>query len=224
MHKVVVYHSINARETAMPSFMDVSPGRFEKQIRWLAEQKKRVVSLNELVHRRRDEELYAITFDDASRKNLAVALPILEKYALPMTVFVVAGFVGDDNYLSESELRRLSHHPLITIGSHSLTRRRLSQLTSAEAYFELSESKSVLEEMTGANINFLTYPFGDLDFETEAIARLAGYRAAWSVWKGSNSNFSRWRIPLGRQNQIGSAASGLARTKKPVRTRVRQTP
>ena len=107
MHKVVVYHSISAPKTAMPSFIDVSPERFERQIRWLANRRDRVVTLNELVLRRSSEELYSITFDDGFRDNLTVALPILEKYRLPMTLFAVAGFIGDGDYLSESELRRL---------------------------------------------------------------------------------------------------------------------
>ncbi len=66
-----------------------------------------------------DENLLAITFDDGFRDNLTVALPLLEKYNLPATVFVTADFIGKENYLSTEELQTLASHPLITIGSHS---------------------------------------------------------------------------------------------------------
>jgi hypothetical protein len=29
-----------------------------------------------------------------------------------------------------------------------------------------------------------------------------GYRAAWSVWQGTNGMHSRWRVPLGRQDTM----------------------
>src|SRR4029453_8211435 len=115
---------------------DISPERFAQQLRWLSRW-RRVVSLEQTLQPKAHRNLVAITFDDGYRDNLTVALPLLEKFQLPMTLFVTAGFVGRDEYLSESELREISRHPLVTIGAHGLWHRHFNRLTRDDARFEL---------------------------------------------------------------------------------------
>jgi peptidoglycan/xylan/chitin deacetylase (PgdA/CDA1 family) len=103
MHSILVYHTINDVDAPEACAETISPERFEQQLSWLS-QRRQVVSLEETLTRGARENLIAITFDDGYRDNLHVALPLPEKYALPMTVFVVAGFVDRDGYLSEEEL------------------------------------------------------------------------------------------------------------------------
>lgn len=202
MQKVVVYHSISSPEVSMPSFIDVSPERFERQLRWLSKRRDRVVSLYNLVSKPMTEDLYGISFDDGFKDNVTVALPLLEKYKLPWTLFVVAGFVGEPEYLEAKDVRKLARHPLVTIGSHGLTHRHLSKLDDGETEYELTESKRMLEEIAETKIDLLAYPYGDCNEKTQELAVSCGYRAAWSVWNGENSNFSRWRVPLGRHDNM----------------------
>lgn len=58
------------------------------------------VSLNRIVNILRRNEpipsgrpLVAITFDDGYRDNLEIALPILEEFSIPVTIFVTTGFI-----------------------------------------------------------------------------------------------------------------------------------
>lgn len=200
MASVLVYHSISSPAEPMAGDIDVSPGRFEQQLEWLARTGK-VVTLEEtLDHTRRDP--IAITFDDGYRDNLTVALPLLEKFSLPMTLFVVAGFVGSDGYLSEEELREISKHPLVTIGSHGLWHRHFNRITPEEARFELTESKGLLEDTTAKPVNLMAWPYGECSAGVEQLAGECGYRAGWSVWQGTNGTFSRWRVPLGRNDHM----------------------
>ena len=179
---------------------DISPEKFERHLQWLARW-RRVVSLEETLLDSTQRSV-AITFDDGYQDNLTVALPLLEKYQLPMTLFVTAGFVGRDGYLSESELREISLHPLITIGAHGLWHRHFDRLTYDDARFELIESRRLLAEITGENIDLLAWPFGECNPELEQLSADCGYRASWSVWKGTNSSHSRWRVPLGRRDDL----------------------
>lgn len=180
--------------------IDISPARFEQQLEWLARSGK-VVSLEAtLNHARRDA--IAITFDDGFRDNLTVALPLLEKFNLPMTLFVVAGFVDSDGYLSEEELQEIANHPLITIGSHGLWHRHFNRITLDEARFELTESKRLLEDTIGKPVNLVAWPYGECSAAVEQLAGECGYRAGWSVWQGTNGSFSRWRVPLGRNDHM----------------------
>lgn len=202
MHRIVVYHTISSPETALPSNIDISPERFETHLRWLAKRSNRVVPLRDMLNAPEKENLYAITFDDGFRDNLTVALPLLEKYGLPMTLFAVAGFIGTDGYLSAAELKTLARHPLVTIGSHGLRHRHFTGLTPEEAEFELRESRKILTAMTGREIDLLAYPYGDCNPEIERLSAKCGYRAAWSVWNGKNTPYSRWRVPLGRNDNL----------------------
>ncbi|HEY0659248.1 MAG TPA: polysaccharide deacetylase family protein [Pyrinomonadaceae bacterium] len=202
MHKVVVYHTISTPEVRLPADTDISPQRFEEHLRWLAKRRERVVTLRETLAAPKNENLIAITFDDGYRDNLTVALPLLEKYDLPMTLFMTTDFIGKEDYLNSDDLKFLAAHPLVTIGSHTFSHPHLTQLSEDKARFELLESKKILEEITGKTIDLLAYPYGDCNRMIERLSTECGYAAAWSVWNGNNTPYSRWRVPLGRNDNL----------------------
>jgi peptidoglycan/xylan/chitin deacetylase (PgdA/CDA1 family) len=201
MHSVLVYHTITSPPEALPGDIDISPERFEQQLRWLSRWRK-VVKLEETLSAPESQSLTAITFDDGFRDNLTVALPLLEKYGLPMTLFVTAGFIGRDGYLSAHELREISRHPLVTIGAHGLWHRHFTRLTADEARLELVESRWLLGGITGATVDLMAWPYGECNAELERLSAECGYRASWSVWKGTNKTHSRRRVPLGRNDNL----------------------
>lgn len=201
MHSVLVYHTISAPVEPMLADADISPERFERQLQWLSRW-RRVVPLEETLSASAHRRLVALTFDDGFEDNLTVALPLLEKFQLPMTLFVTAGFLGRDGYLSEAELREISRHPLVTIGAHGLWHRHFNELTAADARFELIESRRLLSGITGKPVDLLAWPFGECNADLEQLSAECGYRASWSVWKGTNSAHSRWRVPLGRRDNL----------------------
>jgi peptidoglycan/xylan/chitin deacetylase (PgdA/CDA1 family) len=201
MHSVLVYHSISSPPEPMEADADISPERFEHQLHWLSRW-RRVVQLNETLNVTPRRRLVAITFDDGYRDNLTVALPLLERFQLPITLFVTAGFLGRAEYLSREELREISRHPLVTIGAHGLWHRDFTRLTSDEAKFELTESRRLLAGITGTNIELLAWPYGECNAALELLSLACGYRASWSVWKGTDSLHSRWRVPLGRRDNL----------------------
>ena len=202
MHAVLVYHTISVHPRPLESNIDISPKRFERHLQWLDKRRERITSLENLLNVPESERRIAITFDDGFKDNLTVALPLLEKYGFPMTIFVAANFIGLDDYLNEKELRELANHPLVTIGSHGMSHQHFPDLTEEEARFELVESKNILEKITGKKIDLLAWSFGDCNEKLEKMSKEAGYRAAWSVWNGNNTAHSRWRVPLGRNDNL----------------------
>lgn len=202
MHKVVVYHTISTPRERLPADIDISPLRFEEHLRWLARHRDRVVPLCQTLAAPESRSLINITFDDGYRDNLTVALPLLEKYELTATIFMVAGFVGKDGYLTSDDLKFLAAHPLVTIGSHAFNHLHLTRLSKEEARFELLGSKKRLEEITEKTVEFVAYPYGDCNTAIERLSEECGYKAGWSVWNGNNTPFSRWRVPLGRNDSL----------------------
>ena len=216
MHSILVYHTIRAPADRLPGDIDISPERFERQLRWLGRW-RRVVTLPETLSAPESDRLTAITFDDGFRDNLTVALPLLEKYQLPITLFVIAGFLGREGFLSPDELRELSKHPLVTIGAHGLWHRHFTRLTTDEARLELVESRRLLSAMIGSRVDLMAWPFGECNERLEQLSKECGYRASWSVWKGANTLHARWRVPLGRRDNmvkfIAKASGAYAFTK-----------
>lgn len=200
MHSVLVYHTISAPPEPLPGDIDISREKFARQLQWLSRW-RRVARLEETLSGG-GKRLVAITFDDGYRDNLTVALPLLEKFSLPMTLFVAAAFVGQEGYLSREELRELSRHPLVTIGAHGLSHRHFTRLPRKEARVELIESRRVLQSITGMRVDLMAWPYGECNAELEVLSKESGYRAAWSVWQGTNSAHSLRRVPLGRRDNL----------------------
>lgn len=74
-------------------------------------------------------------------------------------------------------------------GSHTHSHEVLSKLASDEQYEELQRSREILERELGRPVTTLAYPVGGrgaFTQDTQEIAKLCGYRAAFSFYGGFN--------------------------------------
>ena len=67
----------------------------------------------------------------------------------------------DELCMDWDEVERMAHHPLATVGAHTLTHPRLARLDPAEMRTELGAGRSVLEGRLGRPVVHLAYPVGD---------------------------------------------------------------
>lgn len=93
---IFVYHSVGA--TGVFADNVVSAEIFEKQMRLLARQRK-PVALQQIIAelkagRDPPADWVAVTFDDGYRDFLTTALPILARYAIPVSIFVPTSVLG----------------------------------------------------------------------------------------------------------------------------------
>jgi peptidoglycan/xylan/chitin deacetylase (PgdA/CDA1 family) len=89
--EVLLYHGFcerSERDLRHPQLMPIE--RFERQIRALSRY-GRPVHLEDAVDDR--VQGIAVTFDDGYANNYHLALPVLERYQFPATIFVTTGFV-----------------------------------------------------------------------------------------------------------------------------------
>ena len=100
--------------------------------------------------------------------------------------------------LNGDDLRQLASEGMI-IGSHTLNHPILSQQTSDEAWKEISESRSVLENAVGRPVWALAYPFGDPASVTTRemqMAEQAGFQCAFmNVGGGFGAQLPRFALP-----------------------------
>jgi len=111
---------------------------------------------------------------------------------------------------SEDELRGVTRHAGITLGSHTWTHPNLARLTGAELRDELSRPLVWLRERFGSVVPWLSYPYGFVTPAVEAGAREAGYTAALALGGGpfAPARVNRWAVP--RENiPSGLSANGF---------------
>lgn len=90
--------------------------------------------------------------------------------------------------LGVQELRQMACDPLVTVGSHTVSHRRLTLLSDEEVAFELTASRSRLERELGVEVRHLAYPYGSVNAcgvrEFDAAKR-AGYATAVTTRRGN---------------------------------------
>ncbi|MGQ0763399.1 MAG: polysaccharide deacetylase family protein [Acidobacteriota bacterium] len=188
---------------------NVTPKRFERHIATLA-QFAEVVGLSDLrdrlnSRRSNDRPLVCLTFDDGYSSFYTQVLPILKRYKVPATAFVVTGAIGTaapmpfDHWAKRNSSRVLSDSwrpltwreledclasGLVTIGAHSHRHLRGSQCTPAQMADEAGTSRELLRRRLGeGHIPAYAYPYGntklgDVGPEYISAVKAAGYELA----------------------------------------------
>jgi peptidoglycan/xylan/chitin deacetylase (PgdA/CDA1 family) len=144
-----------------------------------------------------------VTFDDGYTSWNTVCLPILRELEVKALFFVNSGLLdlhADDTsrraYLQKNLLLKGEHETMSwddlsvlsesghTIGGHSRTHARLSELSKGEVKDEVSDDKGRIEEMVHTKLIHFAYPFGNTgDFTRETILAVedAGYTHTFST-------------------------------------------
>lgn len=213
---ILLYHRI-ADVSHDPIQLCVSAENFDKHVSFLKENYE-IIPLSDLSKRIAENRLsgneLAITFDDGYKDNLLNAIPILEKYNVPATIFITTGHLGQQasfewdmeykeseraHFLSEDEIRELASNNLIEIGAHTVNHRRLSELSKEKQKEELENSKDRLEKIIGGKISLFAYPFGgmhDFNADTLSLAEEVGFSFAFANnQKLAKNGCNRYSLP-----------------------------
>jgi peptidoglycan/xylan/chitin deacetylase (PgdA/CDA1 family) len=177
-----------------------------------------------------------ITFDDSHRSNYENAFPILERFELKATFFVLAGSVGGSaKYISWKQAREMvlaGHH----IASHGWSHRILTQCSPSELERELSGSKREIEDRLGIEVDSISAPGGRWNARVAEACADAGYKYLFhsNPWlSGSSRSGLRLHgrhMVTGRMDshqlqglmQINGAKRLYLRTRYAAKERVRQ--
>jgi peptidoglycan/xylan/chitin deacetylase (PgdA/CDA1 family) len=116
-----------------------------------------------------------LTFDDGWRDGVEIGGPVLKRHDVQALLFVTTDFLGRPHFPSRGELSRLDGDTF-RVGSHARTHRMLSLLDEPEIRAELADSKKLLEDLVGYEIDSLSIPSGAVDHRVRRIAAECGYR------------------------------------------------
>ncbi|MCM8795942.1 MAG: polysaccharide deacetylase family protein [Candidatus Omnitrophica bacterium] len=190
---ILMYHSVNPNALA-ENRLAVSVESFQRQMRFLKEHRYNVLPLEELARLIKEKKkiprrTVAITFDDGYKDNYVYAFPILKKYNLAATIFIIVDEVGrpQGDRLSWDEIIKMRDSGLISFGSHTLTHKYLTEIEDEEDLRkEIFGSKRILEEKLAQPVNLFCYPGGNFNSFIRKLVIEAGYQYAVATNPGKN--------------------------------------
>jgi peptidoglycan/xylan/chitin deacetylase (PgdA/CDA1 family) len=195
---VLMYHSV-AAYARDPYLVTVDPHRFERQLRSLRRNGLRGVSMRELMQARQAGDgrgLVGLTFDDGYADFVHNVQPALLRHGCTATVFVIAGRLGGHNawdadgprkrLLTAEEIREIVEAGM-EVASHGMLHQQMSDLDDAELLVEVAESRELLSELTGQDVDGFCYPYGDVDQRVMNTVEAAGYDYACAIWRSQLS-------------------------------------
>ena len=211
MIPILMYHRVAdiLPEKDLYRGMSMSPEKFDAQMRYLSENGYRAASLSEVLQDQRSgtssrRKSVVITFDDGYLDNYETAWPILKKYGLTATIFLVADRIGKNNDWDQhaedpsTRLMKLSEiHEMkqggIEFGSHTLSHAALTRVDKSEAWRQIHDSRLVLTESIGMPIRFFSYPYDLVDGEVLDMVVKSGYDGACGTSSLPYGPFNLWR-------------------------------
>ena len=147
-----------------------TPQSFEENIKVLLENGYTVISMKELKYANDGKiELPSkpilITFDDGYYSNYEYIYPILKKYNVKASIFIVTDKIGKEideiKYLGWNECVEMQDSGLVEIFSHSKRHVFYNKLPVREIRDDVIESYKIIEKNLGKkDIKVFAYPYG----------------------------------------------------------------
>jgi len=173
--------------------LDILPHVFESQIKTLHDNNFKtyfVKDIPEIINSNiiPSKKSVVLTFDDGYEDFYTVVYPILKKYQMKATVYVIYDYIGWKGFMNESQIKEIASSNLVEIGSHTLDHVYLKSVVKDLAEKQIKNSKVLLEQMFGFPVYTFAFPYGAFSQESLDIVKEAGYTAAVSVISGSEQS------------------------------------
>ncbi len=155
----LMYHAVGDDLWGIPSLF-VSPAELEKQLQYLSENGYTPIFFEDLAQADQFRHPVLLTFDDGYENNYTDLFPLIQKYNVKVTIFMITGSIGEKNYLTEEQIKEMAASGLVSFQSHTVTHPYLSSLNDESLEYELLQSKKDLAKITGKESFVLCYPTG----------------------------------------------------------------
>lgn len=189
---ILMYHYVEYvkdRKDTLRERLNIEPDIFEQQIKTLKDAGFTFMTASELgdvlegkTNLPKDPIL--ITIDDGHWDLYTDILPILEKYHVKATAYIITGFLGGSDFLSDQQLHAVIDSGLVDIGAHTVHHYSLPELSPGAVQYEVSESKAVLEKTYKIKVSSFAYPNGAFNLQTAEIVKDNKFTLALSTVPG----------------------------------------
>jgi len=176
---VLLFHRISKNHPK--SLSQVSAKQFENFCRQVCLSSKKAVVFSR--YSTQNENEISIVFDDGDKSVFDIAYPIMKKYGLTATLFILSGIIENEkiydfystkNMMSGKNIKELSDCGW-EIASHGVRHLDLTLLDESELRNELVRSKEELEKLIEKPVSALSFPYGSWNKKVVETARECGY-------------------------------------------------
>jgi len=177
---ILGYHSFTVKESTE---FKMNINKFESQMKYLYDHNYKTISPDELYNIYQNKKIpkktIMITFDDGYQSNYELALPILKKYNLKATIFIIGynTISNRDTYMNIDTINKIKEeYPNITIASHSYNLHEDGVIgkNRNELIKDFNKMKEVIDT------KYFAYPYGLHNEEVENILKEEGYKLAFT--------------------------------------------
>jgi peptidoglycan/xylan/chitin deacetylase (PgdA/CDA1 family) len=196
---VLTYHKFSESKTDK---MTVTASNFEEQMKFLKDNGYHVITLNQLFDFldfkiQIPKKSVVIAIDDGWRSTYDIAFPILKKYGYPATLFVYTALITGSKVTLNWDLINEMAGQGVDLQCHTRTHRKLTAPASNESfkeYFEaiekeLFDAAKTIKMRTNREVQYLSYPFGDINHLGVAMLKKQGYRGGVTATRAGNAFF-----------------------------------
>lgn len=205
---IFAYHKIVSAEIKEKCFKD-NPyvdtiDNFEKQIRYLSEHNYRTLSMEEYIDWKNKKievplKSVLITIDDGDLGIYYEILPILKKYNIKATYFIIGIFIKKESSPYIPNVKQIlgmdliekikEEYPNLEMQSHSYDLHRQDKNQNAIVLSTSYEDiKKDFEKMDIYNNKAFAYPYGVKTDDVEKVLKEKGYKLAFLLGKSSLSS------------------------------------
>lgn len=157
---VLMYHCVSDTPWSENTDLFVRPSELEKQISLLLSKGYTFITFEDLNDLDKISKPVMMTFDDGYDDNYTNLFPILKKYNVKATVFMIYNDLWKKHKLTVPQLQEMSESGLVSIQSHTMTHGYLSNMNAEQLESETGESKLRLARLTHKEPFVLCYPTG----------------------------------------------------------------
>ncbi|MDR1012717.1 MAG: polysaccharide deacetylase family protein [Lactobacillales bacterium] len=129
------------------------------------------------------KKVVCLTFDDGFDDFYKNAYPLLKKYHMKATNFVITNFLNKMNYLTDEQILEMKKSGLISFQSHTASH-QLTELSAEGQLEQLQISKKHLDDLLKQETLAICYPSGKLADDTADLAIQANYKLGFTTQLG----------------------------------------
>jgi peptidoglycan/xylan/chitin deacetylase (PgdA/CDA1 family) len=193
---ILMYHNVGISglfDSRLTRRFKIEPKVLEEHLKYI-EKNYQTISMQELYDNLTNglslpKHPIILTFDDGWRGVYSDAYPILKKYDLKFTTYLISSYLDrNSGYLTKDEIREMLQSGLLEIGNHTATHVLLGFFGHDVVTREIQNAEEQLENDFGIHSTTFAYPGGSYNKNVIDEVEKQGFQTAVTVKAGIEQN------------------------------------
>jgi peptidoglycan/xylan/chitin deacetylase (PgdA/CDA1 family) len=193
---ILLYHYVEViqdKKDRLRAELNISPTVFEEQVKTLKNAGYTFMTAKELGDvldgkMQLPAKPVLLTFDDGHWDFATDVLPILQKYHVKATSYIITGFIGGSDFMTQAQLETVIKSGLVDVGAHTVHHLALKGRPYSIVQKEIDDSKKTLEDTYHLQVVSFAYPNGSFDLQAVQLVKDDGFTTAVSTVPGIEQN------------------------------------